>query len=735
MNSQDFSLVLNKFYYEISFRKQEFLNICFNKDVYKQGFIRHEDFFQVLNKFTFYLSSYEKEKLIYKLMKNGYIYYIEIVNNPYIYYTFNEKIEYENVYLQHKSTKTKIDEYLQPIEVYLNEKKEENFLILLSKTILNKVIFQYSNIISHDLHAKRIDINKNIDFFIFFEDFLLKYDYDKDGLLTIGELSDFIVKSSEEKYNLYEVRYVFELFDIKGRYPGKVLVSELKKFLLNNFQKEVLSIEGDENLIKNKKIHVEEEEYVSKFMKKNKIIIIIKEMLILYGKKSTIDKLKVVKEHLTSKGEHLNETEFFLESFMFEMTFQKSEFEIDFSKFGRTEKDEFFLFCFKKNFIKTEEDMFMRQVTFMSIKINMSKVFEYIYEYFNLKQNEISEDFFINDMKQRIFSQIDNNLIRLFFNFQDQNEFINDNIDTCEFRKSIQNSFEKYNINTINKLVNSNIPSNKSYKSSISKENIKKTIYALYFMNIFNEFDKFDYGIDAFESSVLRNISKKIQLKYDILQKEHDSPSKLMNNQYKKEESLKKIEYDDINHFNNKGKSNFLLNSNNESKKTSLNLVKASISGLFKESNEGKEKSTLEGRRNKLNPSEISPVLYKLSSDYIINNKSLKEIANLKEIHYKVFSPSLFISDKVKEYSESHGFNENSIRKEDFILLCKEITNNQSVIEYLEWLIDKKVNDDNGFSYISLVNDGGVSHEVIIVRVNRVYEEINQLIREYSRLI
>ena len=88
---------INKLLYEISYRKEEYLKLCMEKDKNNLTHLKPEEYKEVLNLFTIYPNDYEKNLIVRRFTVNEeYIDYVYISNLKPEF-----TISYEDFFLQH----------------------------------------------------------------------------------------------------------------------------------------------------------------------------------------------------------------------------------------------------------------------------------------------------------------------------------------------------------------------------------------------------------------------------------------------------------------------------------------------------------------------------------------------------------------------------------------------------------------------------------------------------------
>lgn len=265
-----------KFKYEINLRKKEFLKLCTLNDYNYKGYLTEQDFYNVLMKFTAYLSDKEIFELIDSSISNGKIRYTEIVNFP----TYESDLQYKDKYLDHlnknrnpkeiKLIETSIrkilsdKDYLSPIQNYQHSVNEENFKINIAKKIFDVLLKSA---------PKGLESG-------FIKDVIRQYDFDDDNFYTIGELNNFLIHCNIS-LDILDLRFLFEKGFTINEY-ARIKLEDIENFIITYSRQ---NLKG--TLIKDdyySKYENEEKVETEKIIQNNKVINIFEDCLKTLGK-------------------------------------------------------------------------------------------------------------------------------------------------------------------------------------------------------------------------------------------------------------------------------------------------------------------------------------------------------------------------------------------------------------------------------------------------------------------
>lgn len=265
-----------KFKYEINLRKKEFLKLCTLNDYNYKGYLTEQDFYNVLMKFTAYLSDKEIFELIDSSISNGKIRYTEIVNFP----TYESDLQYKDKYLDHlnknrnpkeiKLIETSIrkilsdKDYLSPIQNYQHSVNEENFKINIAKKIFDVLLKSA---------PKGLESG-------FIKDVIRQYDFDDDNFYTIGELNNLLIHCNIS-LDILDLRFLFEKGFTINEY-ARIKLEDIENFIITYSRQ---NLKG--TLIKDdyySKYENEEKVETEKIIQNNKVINIFEDCLKTLGK-------------------------------------------------------------------------------------------------------------------------------------------------------------------------------------------------------------------------------------------------------------------------------------------------------------------------------------------------------------------------------------------------------------------------------------------------------------------
>ena len=286
LDQRDFDLAIGKLSYEIMHRKKEFLSLCTKYDPNLKSRIPIKNFTEILNKFTVYPETYEKNLIINRTAINEkYIDYLNLVEHLRI----NEE-QHQDIFLQHlnderfkkynqqknilpsseterrKEEKQKGKDLLPneeeknkneddrsdisndfgllPIEITNAEINEENFLRKISKDLM--VYF-----LTHTRGERPKE---------FIHKLFKKHDFDDDDKYTIGEFNNFLI-ACELILSDADLRFFYENFPVIN---GRVSINQINNFIEINSEKNFESVNVSDRIMDASKKKLDQKNLVVK---------------------------------------------------------------------------------------------------------------------------------------------------------------------------------------------------------------------------------------------------------------------------------------------------------------------------------------------------------------------------------------------------------------------------------------------------------------------------------------
>ena len=277
LDQRDFDLAIGKLSYEIMHRKKEFLSLCTKYDPNLKSRIPIKNFTEILNKFTVYPETYEKNLIINRTAINEkYIDYLNLVEHLRI----NEE-QHQDIFLQHlnderfkkynqqknilpsSETERRKEEQqkgkdlspneeeknkneddrsdisndfgLLPIEITTAEINEENFLRKISKDLM--VYF-----LTHTRGERPKE---------FIHKLFKRHDFDDDDKYTIGEFNNFLI-SCGKVLNDADLRFFYENFPVIN---GRVSINQISNFIEVNSEKNYEEVNTNEQILDENKFN------------------------------------------------------------------------------------------------------------------------------------------------------------------------------------------------------------------------------------------------------------------------------------------------------------------------------------------------------------------------------------------------------------------------------------------------------------------------------------------------
>lgn len=482
-----------KLNYEIKYRKKEFLQFCMRYDTSFSGYIDIDDFKEIIDSFTCYPKLDEKQA-IYNVFKinESYVNYIGIsglnifeeirYSDPYLIH-LNEKINIPKAAILDSIVRNKSILDISPIEDLNKKISEENFLIKISKNVMEFIL----------INSQKIQADE------FFDKIFNQLDYDRDDHFTIGELSN-LLNLSKVKITDHDLRFFFETINpVEGKIPRIKLKSFVYEFNQKFISKPANTLfvksdnEIDEILTDNEKL---QEDKIFKIMNDNEFINQILDSLFILGKTFLI---KFFSKYLVIEKE-----KFLIDTVWLELGFKKLNYrEIPSEDVGKFKyfcvlknigyfKDKMAVyvdigylfdfvtkyFCLEKKFEKKDSLETIEGISSRLLK-DVSKLF---ISYEHNKISELEKRFFINNEKQHKRKNSSENGSQIkttndkILNIDEQFE-MNLVVNEMNFRRAFINTFgfvDHFNLDhMINKLIfgNNLFNSNMEYRLNNSKLN------------------------------------------------------------------------------------------------------------------------------------------------------------------------------------------------------------------------------------------------------------------------
>ena len=504
ISEEQYEAATNKLIYEISLRKSEFMNLCAEKAKNYSNKIESTTFRTILDQFTSYLNDFEKSLIIHKYTVNDEFIDYEFIAG--LKSTFKEK--HEDAFLSHLNRdvtmiRTKrID--ITPMQKLNSELNEENFMIKIAKNVVKDIM---------------INANEKGPW-VYLSGLLRKSDSDNDEKFTIGELNSFL-NSVDVYLNDSDLRFFFEKFHI---FKGRLDIPQLETYIKTSSQKNYSQTArtdfagGDENeennvLLKEyiAKEENKDEKYFNEIMKKNIIIAILKECILIFGKKFLFNYF--------GKYVELYNNKFYIDTKYLELGIHSLGYELPSS----LESNNFKLLCVNRRIVKMKEDM--------ELSVNLEELFEFIVEFFNMGNliKPRSNFDIIAKMSTGLINKMNDMFLLSVTDKINKSDVYDSKINEFEFRKKFIKSFgfidhdffdrQIHNLGNKNFLNNNNTTEN-DFKSpndfklqQLDTANYLHFIYNMTFLAMIKNYSSLGILVDDEDALLITAIGNKIKNK------------------------------------------------------------------------------------------------------------------------------------------------------------------------------------------------------------------------------
>ena len=504
ISEEQYEAATNKLIYEISLRKSEFMNLCAEKAKNYSNKIESTTFRTILDQFTSYLNDFEKSLIIHKYTVNDEFIDYEFITG--LKSTFKEK--HEDAFLSHLNRdvtmiRTKrID--ITPMQKLNSELNEENFMIKIAKNVVKDIM---------------INANEKGPW-VYLSGLLRKSDSDNDEKFTIGELNSFL-NSVDVYLNDSDLRFFFEKFHI---FKGRLDIPQLETYIKTSSQKNYSQTArtdfagGDENeennvLLKEyiAKEENKDEKYFNEIMKKNIIIAILKECILIFGKKFLFNYF--------GKYVELYNNKFYIDTKYLELGIHSLGYELPSS----LESNNFKLLCVNRRIVKMKEDM--------ELSVNLEELFEFIVEFFNMGNliKPRSNFDIIAKMSTGLINKMNDMFLLSVTDKINKSDVYDSKINEFEFRKKFIKSFgfidhdffdrQIHNLGNKNFLNNNNTTEN-DFKSpndfklqQLDTANYLHFIYNMTFLAMIKNYLSLGILVDDEDALLITAIGNKIKNK------------------------------------------------------------------------------------------------------------------------------------------------------------------------------------------------------------------------------
>lgn len=504
ISEEQYEAATNKLIYEISLRKSEFMNLCAEKAKNYSNKIESTTFRTILDQFTSYLNDFEKSLIIHKYTVNDEFIDYEFIAG--LKSTFKEK--HEDAFLSHLNRdvtmiRTKrID--ITPMQKLNSELNEENFMIKIAKNVVKDIM---------------INANEKGPW-VHLSGLLHKSDSDNDEKFTIGELNSFL-NSVDVYLNDSDLRFFFEKFHI---FKGRLDIPQLETYIKTSSQKNYSQTArtdfagGDENEENNAllkeyiaKEENKDEKYFNEIMKKNIIIAILKECILIFGKKFLFNYF--------GKYVELYNNKFYIDTKYLELGIHSLGYELPSS----LESNNFKLLCVNRRIVKMKEDM--------ELSVNLEELFEFIVEFFNMGNliKPRSNFDIITKMSTGLINKMNDMFLLSVTDKINKSDVYDSKINEFEFRKKFIKSFgfidhdffdrQIHNLGNKNFLNNNNTTEN-DFKSpndfklqQLDTANYLHFIYNMTFLAMIKNYLSLGILVDDEDALLITAIGNKIKNK------------------------------------------------------------------------------------------------------------------------------------------------------------------------------------------------------------------------------
>lgn len=504
ISKEQYDKAVNKLAYEITLRKNEFLNLCSSKVKDYSNKIHINSFREVLDVFTSYLNDFEKSLIVHKYT----------VNDEYIDYTNIAEINasanfvYEDNFLSHlnKNTNamqtTKID--VTPMTKLNAENNEENFLIKIARQIM-KTAMLTAETTPYDYITKK----------------LKSKDKDNDDKITIGEYNEFLTEFDINLSDL-DLRFLFERNKIfKGRVDIPQIVSYITSYSQKNY-----ALNAKTNFAYVEAEKSKDEKYFADLISNNKIILILKECIMIFGMRFLYEYFG---KHIEYQDNQFHILAKWINAGIVSLGYEVGS-QIEFSNFK--------LICVHKRCGVMLNDM--------DVNVNLEMLFDFIVNEFKMrnvikrrKNEDIANKMAIEIIRK--FNELFIKNVTANVKVNEQGEY-NANINEFEFRKNFIKNFgfidhEFFDVQ-IHKLSNvdffadeyheddneSNAKTMNEFKiQKLKTKNYITLMYNITFISLIRNYLSLNIAIDSEDADVLTNISNKIYYKIFGEEKQDDN--------------------------------------------------------------------------------------------------------------------------------------------------------------------------------------------------------------------
>lgn len=690
------NIELDKFLYEIKFRKADFLKECISKDLNYDSTIDVTAFKMILENFTFYLNKEEIEILGPKVLTDGKINYINLTNRKsYV------KDIYKDILLMHLNENSEEENRkdIKPLKELNNQYKEDNFVIKVSKNILDFFIQNSPN----GQEEKYIKAVFN------------KYDFDNDGLYSIGELMYFI-EFCEIDLTQSELRFLYEKilnaekhlkleqsfksivqFTGKQLMMGKFSFDTFFKFVMENYQKVFHNLDSHfKNDLMND-YEIKENRNTQNILHKCQFIKIIVDSLKIFG-------IEFLLNYFSKYLDCINGI------MLINITWLEIGYiNMGYSNIEPSDIGNFKYFCLKKNFCKMKSlfDAFMVQIEIL---------FKYLIAEYKIDYCNVTDKNQQTICKNVVFDEATKFINTFVFNKDQSN-------DELTFRREFIKKFEFVNhkymdflTNLLDNKFSKNLNDN-FYRISNNENNINKFQYDKYtqfskilklkyidltklealnfnylFVGLIDNYDTAGLLLDNEDILILNQIKEKIEKKI-----------------YFSDENINQISFDISKKMNEeqilfKTENNPIVLENN-------NLVLLKKSPTIKKN----KNKIMSNSKTSINSVVAIPEIYSLCIQFISTKYNIQKdsLANID------FLASLGICSIFRELITNKGYNQR-IEYLEIIEVLKTLDLTNETITFIgNWLKNLIFKDNHSKEYIDL---------------KEFYKSLEDILLDYSKI-
>jgi len=480
--------------FDVKNRKKEYITECVKADTNYTSTLSEENFIDLLEGFTRYIDKNEIQEVVEYLQENHRIKYMDLLEQNYdnannlfsdefllhlnAKYGKNSKFDYlcpkYNVIFNSyeleakKKDPTFFSKQVTEVKYINNLEYEENFFIKISKLIYEDLI-----LLSENMVTLTELFYKNFSFF----------DFDKDGLYTVGELKNFL-----GNFNIFlndpEINFLYLSFNLEN---GRINMDDLKSFIFELSKRNYNQIRIIDNELTSKRIlnflsdfDNKEEKRLKEMFDNNTFIWNIIDSLKIFGKKYL---LKFFQPYTTKIKNHLSEEYYYLvECEMVELGYRKLGYPIVMNKI----MGEFKYYCFKRNFA---------EIYAQKILINFEKFVNFLIDKYNLiSYFNISSDEILTKMNKSFLSGVSHSIFENIFpsykGFANTNdgEFLimefHQNQTEIEFRKNFIKKYGFVDSDFFSFMENEKISEDKSKKKLFGMSEINSNKWLIFCYNI-----------------------------------------------------------------------------------------------------------------------------------------------------------------------------------------------------------------------------------------------------------